>query len=308
MRKILVSRILIFAGAVLVLNIPANAQSSGSGLTGGMQYFLYAVIGFVVLATTLAIYFLTLNNKFQKEARIRSGKLHEQSGLAKWWNYLDKKYFTKAASLEKEADVLLDHDYDGIKELDNALPPWWKWGFYITVVLAVIYMFRFHVFNTGPTPEDEYNHEMKIAAAQLEKVIKSSKDAFNENTVTLADANGIAAGKKIFSGTCMPCHGTSGEGNAVGPNLTDKYWLHGGSLGNVFKTITNGVPDKGMQAWGKTYSPADIRNLSSFILSLQGTNPANGKAPQGNLYEPGTTTDSLAVKKDSVPAAPVKPK
>ena len=305
MRIKFVFRIITLAVAILAFNLTTFAQ--GSSLpTGGMKYFLYGAIAFVVVTLSLAIYFLTLKNKYQKEARIRSGRMHEQSALRKWWSDLDKKYFTKAASLEKEADVLLDHDYDGIKELDNALPPWWKWGFYFTVIVAVIYMFRFHVSKTGPTPLQEYDHEMKIAAAKMEILRQNSREAFDEKTVTLADAAGIAAGKKIYTGTCFPCHGPNGEGNAVGPNLTDKYWLHGGSLGNVFKTISIGVPDKGMQAWGKTFSPTDIKNLSSFVLSLQGTNPANAKAPQGNLFEPGKTSDSIAVKKDSSQIKPVK--
>ena len=300
MRIKFVFRIIILVVTTLAINVSTFAQ--GSTLpTGGMRYFLYGSIAFVIGSLSLAIYFLNLKNKYLKEARIRSGRLHEQSGLRKWWSDLDKKYFTKAASLEKEADVLLDHDYDGIKELDNALPPWWKWGFYFTIVVAVIYIFRFHVIKTGPTPLQEYDNEMKIAAAKMENFRKNSKEAFDEKTVTLADATGIAAGKKIFTGTCFPCHGASGEGNAVGPNLTDKYWLHGGSIGEVFKTITNGVPDKGMQAWGKTFSPADVRNLASYVLSLQGTNPPNAKAPQGNIYEAlkAAVKDSLVVKKDS---------
>jgi cytochrome c oxidase cbb3-type subunit 3 len=284
--------------AILGFGTPVFAKGV-TGLSAGMEYFVYAAVGFTVLAFTLAIYLFRLKNKFQKEANMRSGRLLQQSGLSKWWSDLDKKYFTKAASLEKEADVLLDHDYDGIKELDNALPPWWKWGFYFTVVVAVIYIFRFHVTGSGPTPLQEYDKEMKIAAAKLDNFKKNSKDAFDEKTVTLADIKGVAEGKKIFTGTCMPCHGANGEGNAVGPNLTDAYWLHGGSLGDVFKTVTNGVPDKGMQAWGKTFSPVDIKNISSYILSLQGSKPANAKAPQGNLYEPAKTNDSLGTKKDT---------
>jgi cytochrome c oxidase cbb3-type subunit III len=284
--------------AILGSGTPLFAQGL-TGLSGGMEYFLYAAVAFTVLAFTLAIYLLRLKNKFQKEANLRAGRSHHRSGLSRWWSDLDKKYFTKAASLEKEADVLLDHDYDGIKELDNALPPWWKWGFYFTVVVAVIYIFRFHVTGSGPTPLEEYDNEMRTAAAKMENFKRNSKDAFDEKTVTLADAKGIAEGKKIFAGTCMPCHGANGEGNAVGPNLTDEYWLHGGSLGDVFKTVKNGVPDKGMQAWSKTFSPTDIKNISSFILSLQGTKPANAKAAQGNLYEPAKASDSLSVKKDT---------
>jgi len=285
--------------AILGIRVTATAQGI-TGVSGGMEYFLYAAVAFVVFAFVLTLYFMRLKNKYQKEAYVRSGRMHQQSGFRKWWSNLDKKFFTKAAPIEKEADVLLDHDYDGIKELNNALPPWWKWGFYFTVVVAVIYMFRFHVIKTGPTPLEEYDSEMKIAAAKMDEFKRNSKEAFDEKTVTLADAKGIAEGKKIFSGTCFPCHGGNGEGNAVGPNLTDEYWLHGGSLGDVFKTITNGVPDKGMQSWGRTFSPADIKNISSFILSLQGTKPANAKAPQGNLYESAkTVADTSGIKEDT---------
>ena len=304
MRIRFVFRIIILAFSTLLFNIEGFAQGS-SFPTGGLKYFLYGVIAFVFATLSLAIYFLTLRNKYMKEARLRSGKFHEKSQLRQWWSKLDQKYFTRAASLEKEADVLLDHDYDGIRELDNALPPWWKWGFYITIVVGVIYLFRFHVTKTGPTPLEEYDNEMRIAAAHLEDYRKNRREAFDETTVTLADAKGIAEGKKIFAGTCLPCHGADGEGNAVGPNLSDKYWLHGGSLGNVFKTISLGVPDKGMQAWGKTFSPTDVRNLASFVLSLQGTNPANAKAPQGNLFE-AKTSDSTVAKKDSSVIKPVK--
>jgi cytochrome c oxidase cbb3-type subunit 3 len=305
MRNKLIFRFFISSFALLIINQPASAQGP-AGISGGMQYFLYAAVAFVILAFIAAVYFIKLNTKYQKAYNLKKGRTDERTGLRKWWSNLDQKFFTKAAPLEKEADVLLDHDYDGIKELDNALPPWWKWGFYITIIVAVIYMLRFHVWKTGPTPEEEYNKEMAVAETKLESFRKSNKESIDEKTVTLADAAGIAAGKKIFSGTCFPCHGANGEGNVVGPNLTDKYWLHGGSLSNVFKTIATGVPDKGMQAWDKTYSPTDIKNLASFILSLQGTNPPNAKAPQGNLYTGAAATDSMTVKKDPVQSNPVK--
>lgn len=303
MRRTNISRITILATLFMFLQTSVHAQNSYLP-GGGMNYFLYGVIAFVILSFSLAIYFLMMKNKYQKEAFLKTGKPHPASGLRKWWDELDKKYLTKAAPVEQEADVLLDHDYDGIKELDNALPPWWKWGFYITVVLAVIYMFRFHVVKSGPTPMQEYEKEMQIANEKLELYRQNNKESIDEKTITLADAAGIVEGKKIFTGTCTPCHGVNGEGNAVGPNLTDKYWLHGGSLGEVFHTITNGVPDKGMQAWGRTFSATDIRNLASYVETLQGTNPANAKAPQGTLFEPGKTNDTTVVKIDSLNTKP----
>jgi cytochrome c oxidase cbb3-type subunit 3 len=305
MRNKLILRFSLSVITLLFLSVSASAQST-TGITGGLKYFLYAVSAFILIAFAISVYLLTLKSKYQKAYNIKKGKGQEKSGFRKWWSDLDKKFFTKAAPLEKEADVLLDHDYDGIKELDNALPPWWKWGFYITIIIGVIYLFRFHVSKTGPTPEQEYNQEMTAAAAKLENFRKNNKASFDEKTVTMADAAGIAAAKKIFTSICFACHGPNGEGNAVGPNLTDKYWLHGGSLGEIFKTITNGVPDKGMQPWGKTYSPTDIRNLASFVLSLQGTNPPNGKAPQGELYKPAAKSDSTTVKKDTAQSKPVK--
>lgn len=290
--------VLFFSGSV-------SAQNSVTLPTGGLRYFLYGVLAFIILAIFFTVYYVKQRNKYRQEALLRTGKTKERSALRQWWSNLDKRFFTKAAPLEKEADVLLDHDYDGIKELDNALPPWWKWGFYFTIGVAIIYLLRFHVFKTGPTPEDEYNKEMQIASARMELYRSKNKELFDEKTVTLADAAGVADGKKIFTSTCFPCHGMKGEGG-VGPNLTDQYWLHGGTINDIFKTIKYGVPDKGMQAWGKTYSATDIRNLASFILSLQGSNPPNAKAPQGNFFQPGQPADSSAMKKDSVKAAPVK--
>jgi cytochrome c oxidase cbb3-type subunit III len=201
-----------------------------------------------------------------------------------WWTAMDARLFTKAIPIDKEADHLLDHDYDGIQELDNSLPPWWKYGFYITVVVAIAYFLHFSVFKTGPDQEQEYNTEMAVAAKQMEEYRKKSNDMVDEKTVTMADAKGIEEGNKIFQSSCMACHGSKGEGG-VGPNLTDKFWLHGGSINDVFKTVKFGVPEKGMQAWEKTYSPSQIKNIASYIKSLSGTNPPNGKAPQGEPFE-----------------------
>ena len=217
-----------------------------------------------------------------------------------WWAAMDAKLFTKAIPLEKEADHLLDHDYDGIQELDNSLPPWWKYGFYFTIVVAFFYLLRFHVWKTGPDPEQEYNTEMAVAAKQIEEYRKKAGDMVDEKSVTIADAKGVEEGGKIFQTTCIACHGSKGEGG-VGPNLTDKFWIHGGTINDVFKTIKYGVPEKGMQAWQKTYSPSQIKNIASYIKSLAGTNPPNGKAPEGNPSE--EKTENTASTKDSTTVA-----
>ncbi|TRZ75997.1 MAG: cytochrome C oxidase subunit III [Chitinophagaceae bacterium] len=232
-----------------------------------------------------------------------SSVTHKQSWLLHTWHRLDAQFFTKAAPIEKEADILLDHNYDGIRELDNALPPWWKYGFYITIVVAVFYFLKFEVWHTGQNPTEEYATEMTEAKISTNAYLASMKENVDENTVTELDAKGVAAGKVLFAKTCVPCHLAEGQG-LVGPNLTDEYWIHGGGIKDIFKTIKYGYPDKAMQSWQSTYSPVQIQQLATFIRSLKGTHPTNPKAPQGNLYVEGSKVDSAVHKanvKDSVP-------
>ena len=267
---------------------------------GGLSYNTFWTMTSVILLELLVVFLLVLfiRNIFRAihpiEKIIVAGKVQSDSWLVKTWHQLDKQFFTKAVPLEKEADMLLDHNYDGIKELDNALPPWWKYGFYITIVVAVFYFLKFEVWHTGMNPTEEYNTEMTIAKTETDAYLASAKENVDENTVTDLDAAGNAAGKAIFAKTCVPCHLAEGQG-LVGPNLTDEYWIHGGSIKDIFKTIKYGFPDKGMQSWQTTYSPVEMQQLSSYIRSLRGTNPPNPKAPQGDLYkEVAVITDSAA--------------
>jgi len=251
------------------------------------ETFLLIIIGLLLFILLVMAVMMNNMSRVMRDVKKESGYKKEKTGLVAFWDYLDKKFFTRAVPVEKEADVLLDHDYDGIKELDNALPPWWKWGFYITLVLGVIYLLRFHVWKTGPDPIQEYTAELEYAAKQAEAFRAKAGEQVDEKTVTLADAAGIATGKTKYLQTCSVCHGQNGEGG-VGPNLTDNYWLHGGTINDIFKTIKYGVPDKGMQSWEKAFSPGDIKNISSYIKSMAGTNVANGKAPQGVLFSETT--------------------
>jgi cytochrome c oxidase cbb3-type subunit 3 len=210
--------------------------------------------------------------------------------LSAGWHKMDRKFFTKAA--ETESDVLLDHDYDGIKELDNALPPWWKYGFYVTIIIGFIYMYHFHIAKTGKNPEQEYAAEMQKAKAEIEVYMAMAKDLVDESNVQFEEA-GIETGKALYTKSCVACHGNAGEGT-VGPNLTDNYWIHGGSMNDIFKTIKYGYPDKGMQSWQQQFSPKQMQQLSSYIRSIKGTNPPNAKPPQGDLYQEPATKDSTA--------------
>jgi cytochrome c oxidase cbb3-type subunit 3 len=218
------------------------------------------------------------------------------------WNKIDKNWMTKAVPLEEEADILLDHDYDGIKELDNALPPWWKYGFYITIVIAVIYIFNFHVWGIGKNPEQEYAEEM-LEGKRIEELYKAkTKNLVDENNVVISDAAGIETGKILYTQSCVACHGTKGEGG-IGPNLTDDFWIHGGAMNNIYNTLKIGYPEKGMQSWQTMFSPVQLKNLASYVKSIKGTNPPNGKAPQGIIFsdEKKSTTDSTSTKTGVTP-------
>jgi cytochrome c oxidase cbb3-type subunit 3 len=211
-----------------------------------------------------------------------------------------------SVAIEKEKDIMLDHDYDGIHELDNSLPPWWKYGFYLTIIVACIYLYRYHVSGTGLSSKEEYEQEMAQAAADKALYLSKSANNIDENSVTLMTAPGdIAAGKATFNANCVACHLADG-GGGVGPNLTDDYWIHGGSVKDIFKTIKYGWQDKGMKSWKDDFSPLQIAQLASFVKSLHGTKPAAPKEKQGDLYVEGAApgpaaTDSTA-KVDSAKA------
>ncbi len=218
---------------------------------------------------------------------------YKEAKESSWsWKSISKK-MTNAIPLERESEVATDHNYDGIIELDNSLPPWWVYMFYGTIAFGFAYVFYFH-FLDGPSQAEEYNKEIELASLKKTEMLKQTAGKVDENTVTLlTEAADVAKGKSSFITKCAACHGQAGEGG-VGPNLTDDYWIHGGSLSNIFKTIKYGVQEKGMIAWEAQMQPLEMQQVSSFIMSLKGTNPANGKAPQGDLYKAEATVDSTA--------------
>jgi cytochrome c oxidase cbb3-type subunit 3 len=270
---------------------------------GGLSstaFYMYITVIVVELCTILFLAFF-IHSLYVELLPEKKAAVVKRSNMAAWWARIDKKFFTKAIPVEREADILLDHDYDGIQELDNNLPPWWKYGFYISIIAAVIYLFNFHVFHYGKNPTEEYMAEMQNAAIEKEIYEAKNKDKIDENNVPMADANGLAIAKEIFTAKCYTCHGKLGEGGA-GPNLTDDYWLHKGSLNDVYHSIKVGYADKGMQSWEKVYTPKVISYLASFIKTLHGTNPAGAKAPQGDLFTEQVTDSSKAITQEKIPA------
>jgi len=202
--------------------------------------------------------------------------------------------FNKAASLEKESEVLMDHNYDGIQELDNSLPPWWKYGFYLTIVVAVVYIYRFHFSHDGMSQEEEYYAEMIQGEEDKAAYLAKSANNVDENTVVyLTDAASLAAGKDMYNKTCVACHLADG-GGSVGPNFTDDYWIHGGSIKDIFKSIKYGWQEKGMKAWKDDFSPKQMQEIASFVKSLRGGKSATPKEAQGELYVEAATVVTVA--------------
>lgn len=211
---------------------------------------------------------------------------------------------SRSKSIEQEADIMLDHDYDGIKELDNVLPPWWVNLFYATAIFAVVYLFRFHVMNDY-TQDQEFQQEVELANLEMEKnkLINPKEEITFEKVTLLTDAESLAKGKEIFTNACAACHKPDG-GGIVGPNLTDEYWINGGGIKNVFKLIAEGSKtNPSMVGWAKTLGTTEVQKVASYVLSLQGTKPAGGKAAEGEKWvEPtadaaATVTDSTTVTK-----------
>jgi cytochrome c oxidase cbb3-type subunit 3 len=192
--------------------------------------------------------------------------------------------WTNAKAIEQEEEIILNHNYDGIKELDNSLPPWWVYMFYATIIFAVVYLVRFEVLD-GDTQEMEYDKAVLQARIELNKYKSTATDLItSENVTLLTEDKDLKRGKAIYNLNCASCHLGDGGGQ-IGPNLTDEFWILGGGIKNVFKTISNGGRDgKGMIAWNKTLKPDDIAKVSSYVISLQGTKPVKAKTPQGEKW------------------------
>jgi cytochrome c oxidase cbb3-type subunit 3 len=258
---------------------PAVAITAVNGIPINDFYLIMAFISLEFLI----IFLLTIHTKSLLKIIANKQELAPvaKAIVKKSW-FWDK--LNAAGKMEEEKDILLDHNYDGIQELDNSLPPWWKYGFYLTIIVSFIYMYRFHVSHDGLSQQEEYVVEMQKGDEEKAAYLAQSANNVDENSVLLlTDAGTITEGHDLFIKTCAACHLADG-GGSVGPNLTDEYWLHGGGIKDIFKSIKYGWQDKGMKSWKDDYSPKQIQMLASFIKSLKGTHPAVPKAHQGDLY------------------------
>lgn len=180
---------------------------------------------------------------------------------------------------ESEKSILLDHNYDGIQELDHPLPKWWLVTFYLTMIFSAIYVGYYHM-GSGLLQEQEL--EADLAAIKSRAPAPTSSDDLAAKAFAMKDdPAALEAGKVSFIAKCAACHGNLGEGG-IGPNLTDKFWIHGtGDAAGVIKIIVDGVPEKGMPTWGPIIPPEETAQLTAFIATLSGTNPPKAKGPEG---------------------------
>lgn len=284
----------------MLLQVSAPVSGSASvGLFSGMspmEQLLLSIMLLVFLAGMGAI--INLSFTFMRMQRVRMlEKYHpevlEQLGVpipaaatAPWWQTIYDR-LTDDVPIEEEGAIMMDHEYDGIRELDNNLPPWWKGILYISMAFAPLYIWFTHFSDYGSLQNEAYAYEMELAEEQVKAYLATQKNAIDEfNVELLADADALGKGQAMYTAKCAVCHGQQGEGG-IGPNLTDKYWLHGGSIADVFKSIKYGIPEKGMIAWKNELRPRDMQEVASYIKSLTGTSPPNPKDPQGEEYVDG---------------------
>ena len=283
---------------------------------GAMEYFIDsgdrpAFIKFPMVMLFLLVFLFLLiaieitvsaidNVTYHLLSEEQKAKLEEASTLSISDSPIVKKIMKlliKSEPIENEGQLLLDHDYDGIKELDNNLPPWWVYLFYACIVFAGVYLVRFEIMG-GDNQEMELTKELAQAKIDVAEYMKTAPDMMDEKSVTLlTDANALAEGKAIFTTNCVACHKADG-GGAIGPNLTDEQWILGGGIKNVFHTLVNGGRDgKGMISWKGTLKPKEMQKVASYVLSLKGSNPKDPKVSEGEIW-----VDENAPKSDATAA------
>ncbi|MGO1584836.1 cbb3-type cytochrome c oxidase N-terminal domain-containing protein [Mesonia sp.] len=279
--------LLLFVVAICLIEWVYDKGDEWAMFTEPMYWLIIGVLmlfalAFEISATALnSVLYRSLSEekKLVYDTKLRTS----EENRFKWVTESYKKLLGQK-SIESEHEIELDHNYDGIKELDNNLPPWWVYSFYATILFAIIYMLRFEVFNEY-NQIDEYENAVAQAKIEVEEWKKTAKDLIDANTVELlTSAEDLSAGKAIYTTNCVACHKDNG-GGGIGPNLTDDSWILGGGIKNVFHTISEGGRSgKGMIAWKSDLKPSEMAQVASYVISLHGTNPADGKEPEGEIW------------------------
>jgi cytochrome c oxidase cbb3-type subunit 3 len=285
-------RLILLAVFVMFLQ-PASAQNDSLISPEVQNYIGYGAIITMMLLFLIALLMILRTFKVltkvimksqgytnqQIAAELKPAKV-EAKPKGQVWNKL-----LSLRPLSEEKDMIMEHEYDGIQELDNPTPGWFMALFYSTIAFAVCYLLIYHVFNLAPLQDEEYKNEVAVADAAQKVYLSKAANRVDERTVKqVSDPAVIGSGQAVFKQSCAACHGENGQG-VVGPNLTDEYWLHGNKIGDIFKTVKYGVQSKGMPTWEKQLSPKQISDVANYILSLKDTHPAGAKEPQGTKEE-----------------------
>ncbi len=283
----------LFAIGIFTPNMIFASASENTEVGKWIAQNIILVIGFIVFVFVIIL----VANLARRLLILQSEQILEESGIPlkshvdsepeiSLWQRLNERAWN-LVPVSAEGSIDLGHDFDGIRELDNKLPPWWVGLFYGCIVYAGAYYYYYHWSGNGWSTEQEYLVEMEIGEELKSKYLDKMANAVNEKNVEVLDsAEDLAAGESVFKMSCGACHGMEGQG-LVGPNLTDEYWVNGGGVKNIFETIKYGVPEKGMIAWNTQLRPQTMQQLASYILTLGGTNPPNPKAKEGKVYVPG---------------------
>lgn len=239
---------------------------------------LYTMLIIDLILLGVLFYVKSMFNKFLAMVRKDKAGAKQRSSLKKL-----NKVLTDAVDIEDEHTILMDHEYDGIRELDNNMPTWWLWMFYATIAFSVIYVFHYHVFKTGDLQAAEYDKVMIAKQAEIEEYMKNNALNIDENSVTLLEESAdLDKGKELYtSANCVVCHNPDGSGK-IGPNLTDKNWIYGYDIKEVFATIKNGTAN-GMPEHAAILTPKEIQQVASYVLHLA---PAAGKEAEGDIVKP----------------------
>lgn len=309
MRRI---KLLFFTLIGLFMVVPGFAQtaedswmSQFQGIDGG-QMTLLLIIGVVLVLIIIMMLVMLYLLSFLRTVLFRENPNIATETSSWWGNFREKYVVGKMKPIAEEKDIQLDHSYDGIVELDNFMPPWLKYVFYLSIAFAVVYFVNYSVLGIGSNQYEEYQQELEIAALEAERRSEFDLASLDETNVTF-DPSGpsIQAGQDLYETNCAACHALDG-GGGVGPNLTDRYWLHGGTIQDVFSVVKYGVVEKGMIPWQDQLSPEQMQQVSSYILTMQGKTPANPKEPQGELYEEQIEEPLDALQEDDLGVEPVE--
>jgi len=297
------SKTLVAIAAVSLMGSSSVHASAFSDFTS-TSWLLFSIVvveAFVILVMLSQVSKLigTFKADTSEDGKVSSKQTAKKSFFADLWERMNK-----FRPMEEESELETGHEFDGIKELDNVTPPWFTVGFIGTIIFAFAYMWVYHVSKSAPLQVEEYEIEVAIAEAKIAAYLATQVDLIDENNVTLlTDDASIASGKKTFDANCVACHRADG-GGSVGSNLTDEYWIHGGSVNDVFYTIKYGVIEKGMIPWKDELSAKQIAEVVAYIHTLQGTNPPNAKAPEGEKYieEVEDSEQAETTEEDSIEA------